>query len=132
VAQLMVHAGKVLTHNHLLREVWGIHSGGDPQYQRLYVRQLRQKLEANPERPRYILTELGVGYRPIARRLPRPIDRPTGLKRQLESGNRHRRGPFRPLDRSSPLAQEAHSDQGIFPGKRATPRASSDFGSSGA
>ncbi len=48
-------------HAHLLREVWG--SAADPHYLRVYVRQLRQKLEPEPERPRYILTETGVGYR---------------------------------------------------------------------
>jgi two-component system KDP operon response regulator KdpE len=63
LAQLVIHAGKVLTHNHLLREVWGIPSGGDPQYLRVYVRQLRQKLETEPDHPRHILTEPGVGYR---------------------------------------------------------------------
>ncbi|AWB24751.1 DNA-binding response regulator [Methylobacterium currus] len=62
VLRLLVHhAGKVLTHAHLLREVWG--SAADPHYLRVYVRQLRQKLEPEPERPRYILTETGVGYR---------------------------------------------------------------------
>ena len=55
------HAGKVLTHAHLLREVWG--GGADTQYLRVYVRQLRSKLEPNPDRPQYILTETGVGYR---------------------------------------------------------------------
>ena len=62
VLRLMVlHAGKVLTHAHILREVWG--GSTDSQYLRVYVRQLRQKLEPAPERPRYILTETGVGYR---------------------------------------------------------------------
>jgi two-component system KDP operon response regulator KdpE len=62
VLRLMVlHAGKVLTHAHILREVWG--GSTDSQYLRVYVRQLRQKLEPEPERPRYILTETGVGYR---------------------------------------------------------------------
>ena len=62
VLRLMVlHAGKVLTHAHILREVWG--NASDSQYLRVYVRQLRQKLEPEPERPRYILTETGVGYR---------------------------------------------------------------------
>ena len=59
--QLVIHAGKVLTHRMILREVWG--RAGDVQYLRIYVRQLRQKLEPDPERPRYILTETGVGYR---------------------------------------------------------------------
>ena len=58
---LVLHAGKVLTHRFLLQEVWG--PAGDVQYLRIYVRQLRQKLEADPERPHHILTETGVGYR---------------------------------------------------------------------
>jgi two-component system KDP operon response regulator KdpE len=63
LTQLVIHAGKVLTHNHLFREVWGTHYTGDPQYLRVYIRQLRRKLEADPDRPRYIVTESGVGYR---------------------------------------------------------------------
>ncbi len=58
---LVAHAGKVLTHRHILKEVWGGES--DVQYLRVYVRTLRQKLEADPERPTLILTEQGVGYR---------------------------------------------------------------------
>jgi two-component system, OmpR family, KDP operon response regulator KdpE len=58
---LVHHAGKVLTHAQLFREVWG--GVTDPQYLRVYVRQLRMKLEANPDRPEFILTETGVGYR---------------------------------------------------------------------
>jgi len=61
--QFVLHAGKVLTHRHLLREVWKDESGGDVQYLRVYVRQLRQKIEVDPERPTHILTEPGVGYR---------------------------------------------------------------------
>ena len=60
--QLVIHAGKVLTHKHLLREVWRDESV-DPQYLRVYVRQLRQKIEADPSSPRHVLTEPGVGYR---------------------------------------------------------------------
>jgi two-component system, OmpR family, KDP operon response regulator KdpE len=60
--QLAIHAGKVLTHKHLLREVWRDESV-DPQYLRVYVRQLRQKVEADPATPRHVLTEPGVGYR---------------------------------------------------------------------
>jgi len=60
--QLAIHAGKVLTHKHLLREVWRDESV-DPQYLRVYVRQLRQKVEADPSTPRHVLTEPGVGYR---------------------------------------------------------------------
>ena len=55
------HAGKVLTHSNLLRELWP--GSQDAQYLRVYVRQLRQKLETNPEQPSYITTETGVGYR---------------------------------------------------------------------
>lgn len=60
--QLAIHAGKVLTHRHLLREVWYDESV-DPQYLRVYIRQLRQKIEADPASPRHVLTEPGVGYR---------------------------------------------------------------------
>ncbi|MFG1480766.1 response regulator transcription factor [Xanthobacter sp. V4C-4] len=58
---LVQHAGKVLTHHFLLERVWG--GAYDVQYLRVYVRQLRQKLEDVPEQPRYIRTETGVGYR---------------------------------------------------------------------
>lgn len=58
---LVIHAGKVLTHRFLLQEVWG--PAADLQYLRIYVRQLRQKLEAQPGQPTRILTETGVGYR---------------------------------------------------------------------
>ncbi|WGF87963.1 response regulator [Marinivivus vitaminiproducens] len=58
---LVLHAGKVLTHRMIMQEVWG--PAGDVQYLRIYVRQLRQKLERDPERPALILTETGVGYR---------------------------------------------------------------------
>jgi len=58
---LVAHAGKVLTHRMLMNEVWGGET--DVQYLRIYVRQLRQKIETNPERPQYILTETGIGYR---------------------------------------------------------------------
>jgi two-component system KDP operon response regulator KdpE len=63
LAQLVLHAGKVLTHKHLLREVWGNNSEADVQYLRVFIRQLRQKLEADPEQPALIVTESGVGYR---------------------------------------------------------------------
>jgi two-component system, OmpR family, KDP operon response regulator KdpE len=55
------HAGKVLTHRFLLAELWS--DVTEPQYLRVYVRQLRQKIEKDPERPQYILTETGIGYR---------------------------------------------------------------------
>jgi two-component system KDP operon response regulator KdpE len=58
---LVQHAGKVLTHRLLLKELWDELT--DAQYLRVYVRQLRQKIEADPERPQYVLTETGIGYR---------------------------------------------------------------------
>jgi two-component system KDP operon response regulator KdpE len=58
---LVQHAGKVLTHGMILRDVWGANT--DVQYLRIYVRALRQKLELDPERPVHIITETGVGYR---------------------------------------------------------------------
>jgi two-component system, OmpR family, KDP operon response regulator KdpE len=58
---LVQHAGKVLTHKFLLGELWD--NLTDAQYLRVYVRQLRQKIEVDPEQPRFILTETGVGYR---------------------------------------------------------------------
>ncbi len=58
---LVQHAGKVLTHRMILRDVWG--GDTDVQYLRIYIRALRQKIEPDPERPSHILTETGVGYR---------------------------------------------------------------------
>ena len=58
---LVQHAGKVLTHRFLLQELWD--EPPDPQYLRVYVRQLRQKIEADPERPQHLMTEIGIGYR---------------------------------------------------------------------
>jgi len=58
---LAAHAGKVLTHGMILREVWGGET--DVQYLRIYIRTLRRKIELSPERPAYIQTETGVGYR---------------------------------------------------------------------
>ena len=60
---LIAHAGRVLTHGFLLKEVWGPAHAEDVQYLRVYIRQLREKLEADPTRPQLILTETGVGYR---------------------------------------------------------------------
>lgn len=61
---LVSHAGKVLTHKFILKHVWGGET--DVQYLRIYIRTLRQKLEADPEQPKLIITEQGVGYRLIA------------------------------------------------------------------
>jgi two-component system KDP operon response regulator KdpE len=60
--QLMTYAGKVLTHRSLLRAVWGPEYGEEADYLRVYIRQLRRKVEIEPSRPRYILTEPGIGY----------------------------------------------------------------------
>ena len=60
---LIRHAGKVMTHNQLLTEVWGPNQAEQAHYLRVYTAQLRRKLEADPARPRYLLTEPGVGYR---------------------------------------------------------------------
>ena len=57
------HAGKVLTHHFILKEVWGLESIQDVQYLRVYIGHLRQKLELDPNRPQLIITEPGVGYR---------------------------------------------------------------------
>lgn len=63
LAVLARRAGKVVTHRQLLREVWGPHHEEDGHYLRIYMRQLRAKLEADPAQPRFLLTEPGVGYR---------------------------------------------------------------------
>ena len=63
LATLVRHAGKVVTHQQLLREVWGPTHTDQAHYVRVYMAHLRHKLEAEPARPRYLLTEPGVGYR---------------------------------------------------------------------
>jgi len=60
---LVHHAGKVITHRQLLSEVWGPNATEQAHYLRVYMAHLRRKLEADPARPRYLLTEAGVGYR---------------------------------------------------------------------
>lgn len=75
LAELARHAGKVLTHRHLLREVWGPAHVEDTHYLRVYMAQLRAKLEDDPNRPTVLKTETGVGYRFVtqaANRLPGP------------------------------------------------------------
>jgi two-component system KDP operon response regulator KdpE len=57
------HAGKVLTHRFLLKEVWGPGHADETHYLRVFMASLRRKLEADPAQPRYLLTEPGVGYR---------------------------------------------------------------------
>ncbi|MRR05960.1 MAG: response regulator [Deltaproteobacteria bacterium] len=60
---MVTHAGKVLTHNHLLKQIWGVAYAEQPHVLRVNISNLRHKIEKDPSRPRYILTEPGVGYR---------------------------------------------------------------------
>jgi len=60
---LIEHAGKVLTHQQLLRQVWGPAYSKEIEFVWVYIRRLRRKIEPDPARPRYILTAPGVGYR---------------------------------------------------------------------
>lgn len=73
LVQLVTHAGKVMTHAMLLTHVWGPEYRDEVGYLRVYMSQLRRKIEADPEHPVYILTEVGVGYR-----CPRPDELPPG------------------------------------------------------
>jgi two-component system KDP operon response regulator KdpE len=66
LASLAKHLGMVVTHKQLLQEVWGPTHVDDTHYLRVYMKQLRDKLEPDPVRPRYLLTETGVGYRLVA------------------------------------------------------------------
>ena len=75
LAFLSRHAGKVVTHKHILHAVWGPAHEHDTQYLRVYVGQLRQKIEQNPSEPSVVLTEPGIGYRlaePRDNQAPRP------------------------------------------------------------
>ncbi|HYO24247.1 MAG TPA: response regulator [Lacipirellulaceae bacterium] len=63
LAALARHAGKVITHRQLLKEVWGPHAVQEPHYVRVFMANLRKKLEDNPSRPTLLITEQGVGYR---------------------------------------------------------------------
>ena len=63
LALLVKHAGKVLTHRQLLKDVWGPGAVNESHYLRVYMGQLRHKLEEDPARPRHLVTEIGVGYR---------------------------------------------------------------------
>jgi two-component system KDP operon response regulator KdpE len=66
LARLAKHLGMIVTHRQLLTEVWGPSHAGDTHYLRVYMKQLRDKVEPDPVRPRYLLTETGVGYRLVA------------------------------------------------------------------
>ena len=65
LATLAKHPGMVVTHRQLLTEVWGPTHAADTHYLRIYMKQLRDKLEADPVRPRHLLTETGIGYRMV-------------------------------------------------------------------
>jgi two-component system KDP operon response regulator KdpE len=67
LALMMKNEGKVLTHQYLLHQVWGPSYRGESQYLRVFVAQLRKKIESDPNRPLHIITESGVGYRFMAK-----------------------------------------------------------------
>jgi two-component system KDP operon response regulator KdpE len=67
---LALHAGKVVTHRQLLKAIWGPNYQDETHYLRIYIGQLRRKIEADPSQPSYIVTESGVGYRLVDKDLP--------------------------------------------------------------
>ena len=67
VRLLARHAGKVLTHHHILKEVWGPNAGDQMHYLRVYIARVREKIEATPSRPTLLITEPGIGYRLLAK-----------------------------------------------------------------
>jgi two-component system, OmpR family, KDP operon response regulator KdpE len=75
---LAQHSGNVVTHQFLLREVWGGEHVDDTHYLRIFVRKLRRKIEADPTQPRILLTELGVGYRLVSAETSGPAAAPPG------------------------------------------------------
>jgi two-component system, OmpR family, KDP operon response regulator KdpE len=75
---LAQHSGNVVTHQFLLREVWGGEHVDDTHYLRIFVRKLRRKIEADPTQPRILLTELGVGYRLVSAETSPPAVAPPG------------------------------------------------------
>ena len=102
---LAQHAGNVVTHQHLLKEVWGSVHVHDTHYLRIFVRKLRQKIEPNPDAPRILVTELGVGYR-----LAQGGEGDNGARRQ------HRGGARRPL--LKPPAHSPNSFSAFLPATR--------------
>jgi two-component system KDP operon response regulator KdpE len=66
LAALAKNAGRVMTHRQLLHDVWGPGAGDESQYLRVYMNQLRHKIELDPGQPKYLLTEIGVGYRLVS------------------------------------------------------------------
>ncbi|HYL44741.1 MAG TPA: response regulator transcription factor [Ktedonobacteraceae bacterium] len=82
--QLITNVGKVLPHRMLLQSVWGPEYGGESEYLRVYINRLRNKLEADPTNPRYLLTEPGVGYRFVAPEIERADGRPLPVQNNTE------------------------------------------------
>ena len=94
---LAQHAGNVVTHQHLLKEVWGSIHVHDTHYLRIFVRKLRQKIEPHPDSPKILVTELGVGYR-LAQSAARPRTAPyrrRGAGQDRELRRYRRSGPRR-------------------------------------
>ncbi len=86
---LAQHSGNVVTHQFLLREVWGSEHIDDTHYLRIFVRKLRRKIEADPTQPRILLTELGVGYRLVMSDPPAaPMAPPAEASASLSGGTR--------------------------------------------
>jgi two-component system KDP operon response regulator KdpE len=79
---LLAHAGQPRTHQNLARTVWNKNADGEVEYVRIVIRQLRRKLEPDPEHPRYILTERAIGYR---LRLPNSVSAPSFPPRRIDS-----------------------------------------------
>ena len=115
---LVSHAGKVLTHRQLLREVWGPAQAEEVQYLRVFIRGLRQKLEPDPTRPTHILTELGVGYR---LQLPPEQRAPSGRRAVEGQGGRPGRSVSR-RDNSAETNRIISAAQHIGPRIPAKPR----------
>ncbi len=84
---LMEHREKILTHRFLLQRVWGPEYGEESDYLRIYVRQLRRKIEPDPSLPRYIVTEPGVGY--VFRGSPEEADARKRVERKVRDKKRH-------------------------------------------
>lgn len=84
LGQLISNAGKVLTHRTLLQRVWGPEYGGEAEYLRVYINRLRHKLETDPAKPRYLITEPGVGYRFVAPEIER-----SATKQAIERTRKH-------------------------------------------
>ena len=106
---LAQQAGKVLTHRQLLKQVWGPAYTDEAHYLRVYMAQLRRKLERDPARPRYLLTEAGVGYRLAAERIIVPHEISLQTTPRMGVGERLRR--LRTATPELTKIDDRHSDQ---------------------